>query len=287
MSHRSAGGALFVVLLSAAVVPAHAERRGHDPRISPFHLGSFGEPILDLSVNGRGPFRFILDTGSTHTIVTDQLARSLELHPIAKAALTTTAARQVEAIVRVPKIALAPGDELEALASVLPAQALDAQGGIDGAIGQDLLADRVFTLDFERRRILWDVAAIDPQRSIVLTIASEDGRFVAELPQPDFALRLVPDTGASDLVLYSRADRPLPPVAREDGTATLDTVTGPTSARLVRLRELHVGAASLQNVRAAIRSAPLSAGSVDGLLPLHIFRRAVFEPRAGRLTLQR
>jgi hypothetical protein len=36
---------------------------------TPFELGDQGGVILAVSLNGRGPFRLLLDTGSTHSAV--------------------------------------------------------------------------------------------------------------------------------------------------------------------------------------------------------------------------
>jgi hypothetical protein len=38
-----------------------------------------GRPIVELKINGKGPYRFILDTGAVTTVVSDDLSRELSL----------------------------------------------------------------------------------------------------------------------------------------------------------------------------------------------------------------
>jgi hypothetical protein len=46
-------------------------------------IGAHGEPIAEVWVNGNGPFRFVIDTGSSHSTVTARLADALRLRPVA------------------------------------------------------------------------------------------------------------------------------------------------------------------------------------------------------------
>src|ERR1017187_6251615 len=45
--------------------------------------------VVQATVNGAGPFSFLLDTGSTHTVIDPGLARQLQAPVIGEAALTT------------------------------------------------------------------------------------------------------------------------------------------------------------------------------------------------------
>jgi hypothetical protein len=58
----------LLLWLAASVSAPHAlglEREG----VTPFETGKQGSIILRVMLNGRGPFRVLLDTGSTHTAV--------------------------------------------------------------------------------------------------------------------------------------------------------------------------------------------------------------------------
>ena len=38
-----------------------------------------GRPVVDLKINGKGPYRFVLDTGATATVIGEELSRELSL----------------------------------------------------------------------------------------------------------------------------------------------------------------------------------------------------------------
>jgi len=40
-----------------------------------------GRPVVELKINGKGPYRFILDTGAMTTVIADDLSRELSLSP--------------------------------------------------------------------------------------------------------------------------------------------------------------------------------------------------------------
>jgi hypothetical protein len=40
-----------------------------------------GRPVIDLEINGKGPYRFIVDTGAVTTVVSDELSREISLTP--------------------------------------------------------------------------------------------------------------------------------------------------------------------------------------------------------------
>ena len=40
-----------------------------------------GRPVIDVKINGKGPYRFVLDTGASTTVVSEELSRELSLTP--------------------------------------------------------------------------------------------------------------------------------------------------------------------------------------------------------------
>lgn len=112
-------------------------------------LALLGDRItLPVSIDGEGPYRFILDTGSERTVVSRELARTLDLVAGKRVTLSTIAGRSNVATVVVPMLAidtLSPTGPIEA-------PALDAADlGAAGLIGLDTMAGRVVSIDFEAR----------------------------------------------------------------------------------------------------------------------------------------
>src|SRR2546430_14245077 len=52
---------------------------------SPTRLDRIGRVVAPVMVDGRGPFRFIVDTGATHSTIAPHLAKLLKLEPAEQA----------------------------------------------------------------------------------------------------------------------------------------------------------------------------------------------------------
>ena len=121
----------------------------------PFDLAS-GRPMVQLMVNGEGPYPFVFDTGSPILLVMQSLVDELGLEVIGSDELQSPMqGKPVEVdVVRVESIALAG-----ATVDGLEARVLDLEGsGLGrGVVGPALFrAHGALTLDFERNTIALD-----------------------------------------------------------------------------------------------------------------------------------
>jgi predicted aspartyl protease len=97
-------------------------------------------------INGRGPFRLVLDTGASRSAVNAQVAAAIGIPPDTTQPVLL---RGVTGIVAVPTIRVASfsvGDVIVTPA-VLPIVA-DALGGADGVLGTEGFADKRIYIDF-------------------------------------------------------------------------------------------------------------------------------------------
>lgn len=250
--------------------------------VTPFERGQ-GAIVLPVRLNGRGPFRFLLDTGSTHTAVSGKTAAAIGAPVVAKTVIGSAAGSRQTLVVRIDALDVGPISVPGLLASVVE---LEGIAGVDGVIGHDALASLRYTIDFRERRVVWWPNDALVSRGSALELQSSHGRFLVSLPQRHSVLRLVPDTGAESLLLFD-PDCTLP-VTRLPTPATLTTMSGETEVRLARVRELRVGGTTLRDVPAALarrdRSEP---AEIDGLLPLHLFDRATFDGPQKRLIVEK
>ena len=135
-------------------------------------------------VNGAGPFRFLVDTGSSHTAVGDALARRLGLQAVAKAEIVSAAGHSMRPVVRLGRTAVGAAARRDLLASVLPSAELGRLGGdVDGVLGQDFLGDFDYTLDYLHGRLTWTADGETSEPAARLALSPEGGRFLATLPQ--------------------------------------------------------------------------------------------------------
>ena len=111
-------------------------------------IGRIWAPVL---INGKGPFRLVLDTGATHSALTAEAAQTLGLP---QSAAEQMVLHGVTGSATVPTILaehLAVG-ELDLMSQRLAIVA-NALGGADGILGTEGLLDKRITIEFHNDRI--------------------------------------------------------------------------------------------------------------------------------------
>lgn len=111
-------------------------------------IGRIWAPVL---INGKGPFRLVLDTGASHSAIISRVADSLGVSaltdPILVRGVTGSA---VVSAVHVDRMEV--GDLLIE-PSILPIVA-DVFGGAEGVLGREGLPDKRITADFRRDKLV-------------------------------------------------------------------------------------------------------------------------------------
>ena len=238
---------------------------------------------LEARINGAGPFRLLLDTGTSSSAVSRKLMRTLQLAAVATAELVTPSGSRARDVVRLDVLSVGTASKRGLLATVLEDRDLGALGhGIDGIIGQNFLAEQHYTIDYRRGRLSWRTEADhEAPAGVTLELRQKDGRWLVGLPQggEDRVLWLVADSGAEALVLFDRGSAPMLKTRPARCCAGVTTVNGSASARLAVVPELKVGSEVLRNRRAVIldHQGAYAPGG-DGLLPLRMFASVSFHP---------
>jgi predicted aspartyl protease len=242
---------VLVALVSSALCSSAADRP--QPGV-PLSIDAQGGIAVEVRVNDSGPYRFLLDTGASRSIVSETLARELGAPVVAKTEVVTIAGADVRPVVRLASLSLAASRVEGVLAPVLPDARLPQLGRrLRGVLGQDFLSAFNYTLDYRRSRLTWDeLLTCDAPGAV--RMAAVDGRFVMTLVDDrGAARRLVPDSGADVPILFSAAS------PREDRL----TIPG-----------LRVGAVRMPDVAAYV--VQRADAHADGLLPLHQFSAVSF-----------
>ena len=209
---------------------------------------------IPVFIGGKGPYQFLLDTGSSHTVISQTLATILSAVPVAKAPIATSVGSILALVVRLPDVAVGSARVESLLATSLPP---DASGmlddGLSGLLGQDFLSQFDYTLDYRASRLSWhDEGQVE--NGVRLVLEPSNGRFLVQLPQDERCrcpVRLVPDSGANGVVLFAgtEADR-LASRCRHHLHALVNAHWRGT-ARSVIVRALLVGRATLWDLPAA------------------------------------
>lgn len=257
----------------------------------PFESSRPGEIVVPVFVAGSGPYRFLLDTGSSHSAITPGLVARLGAPTVARAEVFTVAGQETCPIVRLTDVTIGTASAVELLATTLPLTSDGTLGdAVEGVIGQDFLARFNFTLDYRSRTVTWGDTFDKPEANR-LALAPSEGRFLVELPQEQDCrcrVRFVPDSGADGLVLFT-SSRPMRlAVTSSGGYFGIDGLIGRSIAQRVTLERLQVGSAMLRNHEAAlVASDATGLERGDGLLPLHLFSRVHFNHREGYVQFDR
>jgi hypothetical protein len=300
------------IALLALIVGVHAEAgdfRSGAADFTPFQLTQAGGIAVPAMLNGAGPFLLLLDTGSSHSAISEDLARRIAAPTVARTVVASPLGEDTRTVVRIDRLELGPLFASGVFPSVLRRKAIDETGRIQGLIGQDVLAFRRYTIDFQLRGLVWHWNPVEPGGRPAFGLEFEEGRFLVALPQSGTTLRLVPDSGTARLVLFHSGEREL----RDRGLALpgrdsveLATLTGRRNVQQIVLPVFRVGPLILDHVPAVLvdraeasRSAgwpavgngagwpAVGTGAGDGLLPVQLFDRVTFDGPQRLLVLEK
>jgi predicted aspartyl protease len=170
-------------------------------------LERYGKPYVMVTINGKGPFRFVIDTGTGgDALVTPELAEELGLPTVGHATLSDPSGQGGK---RAPIVYL---DSLEfaglrfggirALSHPFFAEA----GTCEGLLGFTLFRDYLLTLDFPNRVVTLSNGALAPDGGkSVLPFRMPDGVPIAFLKVDGLApVEAQLDSGGGGLVLPER-----------------------------------------------------------------------------------
>jgi predicted aspartyl protease len=272
----------FLIIVSSSIATA-------DSSWVPLSIDASGAIVVPVHINGRGPFRFLLDTGSSHSVMSRSLADGLNLAFIARTPVTTTTGREMRPVVKLDQTAIGTVRLDGLLLSVADSAQLAAiRQNIEGIIGQDFLFAFNYTLDYRRHRLSWtDDDARDGGTRLPLVV--EQGRYLVRLMSHGTRapVLLVPDSGSNGFVLYARDGRTPLPLEPAAAVLSVHSLSGGQDARAMILRELKLGDVTVRDQPVALVSRD-SGNRLegDGLLPLHLFDSVSFNARDKQLTIR-
>jgi len=165
-----------------------------------------GRPYVMVTINGKGPFRFIVDTGTGgDAIVTSELAHQLELPVVGEARLNdpTGQGGQAAPVRKMDTLRLA-GVEFYAVKAVEHALPF-GDGACQGMLGFTLFRDFLLTLDYVNGRLVLAEGELTPDgEKSVLPFRMPDGVPIARLRIGDRDVEAQIDSGGAGLSLPER-----------------------------------------------------------------------------------
>ncbi len=231
-----------------------------------------GSPVVeDVYLNGRGPYRFLLDTGTDTNLVEAKLARKLGIAATFQRKLITPAGASVEGGTKVGRVSLGPAEATDQIFLVTRLDGVHATSpDIRGILGQNFLLQFDYIMDFEKRELVFGKAATSQSPvpfSLIhsrMSIATSEGN-------------LVLDSGIGTLLLF-RASA-WPPRA-----AVIRACSGRSSpASIARAPDLRIGGQVYHPGTAVFEARESTV--VNGLLPASLFHAVFVCNSAGYVVI--
>ncbi|MGX7953407.1 retropepsin-like aspartic protease [Tsuneonella sp. HG249] len=200
----------------------------------------YSRMTIPVTIEGQGPFRFMIDTGSQATAVSRTLRDRLNLPTMGQATVVGMASRKQVDLVRLDGLEFA-----SRVFDALQAPLLEAQHmGADGILGLDSLQDLRVMIDFRRQTISVDDAqALGGNRGyeIVVRARNKRGRLIiTDAEVNGVRTAVVLDTGSQGSLGNLALQQKLR--TRKGNEVTATDVTGSTiTGRLDGGRTLRMG----------------------------------------------
>lgn len=229
---------------------------------------------VPVSVSGRGPYQFLVDTGSERTVISRELANQLRLTSGRSAILHSVMGANDVSTVHIPDLKVSGN-----IISVNDAPALGASNiGADGMLGIDSLRSQRVLFDFKTMTMSITPSNQPVERldgdTIVVRARSRNGRLIFTQAKIDGRkVTVIVDTGSQVSIANLALQRAL--AKRGQGflpqSVTIESVTGEQmSAHVTRVPLLELGGVQLKDLSVAFADA-------------HIFRQLGLDDRPALL----
>lgn len=195
---------------------------------------------VPVTIEGKGPFRFMIDTGSQATVVSRSLSEQLRLPSLGIATVVAMGSRKAVDLVRLDGLGLASRTLDNLHAPLLEGHHI----GADGILGLDALQDLRVLIDFRADRIAVDDAGAlggNHGYEIVVRARNTRGRLIITDAEIDgVRTAVILDTGSQGSIGNPPLQRRLG-ATRGDFITSTDVIGTEVTTRLDRPRSLRIG----------------------------------------------
>jgi predicted aspartyl protease len=214
---------------------------------------------VDVSVGGKGPYRFLVDTGAERTIISKELAHRLSLEDGKDAVLHSVIGVNDVNTVFIPHLQVSNN-----IISVVDAPALAASNiGADGMLGIDSLRSQRVLFDFKANSMSITpssrrVEKLDGE-TIVVRARARQGRLIFTQAEIDGQqVTVIVDTGSQVTIGNVALQRALTKqrLLTAPNPVTIESVTGEKlTARVAEIKRLELGEVRIEDLAVAFADA--------------------------------
>jgi predicted aspartyl protease len=270
-----------------------------NPAIVPFHFVRGFAVMVPVTVNGSGPYDFMLDTGSTITSVDRELGQELALQPQGQGSVVTLTERASTALAVARRVAFGPVTEQNVEVMIRDLSGLRHMAPTArGVLGQNALNHADFLLDYRHKWMEFDTNGElarslkghhVPLRRELIEGNPQYANLAVQANVNDNGARTIDfllDSGAASMVLFG--------AAQNDGIYHPQGVVADTAGRQL-VSDVHdiqvVIDGNSREVATNMLASRAAGKDIGGLLPTNLFARiyisnsggfAMFEPKVKK-----
>lgn len=229
---------------------------------------------VPVSVSGKGPYEFLVDTGSERTVISRELAKHLRLTSGRAAILHSVMGANDVATVHIPHLKVSSN-----VISVIDAPALSASNiGADGMLGVDSLRSQRVLFDFKAKTMSITPSNQPLERmegdTIVVRARTRNGRLIfTQAKINGRKISVIVDTGSEVTIANMAMQKMLTRRGHSllSDTVMIESVTGEQmTAAVARVPEVELGGVKLRDLSVAFADA-------------HIFRQLGLDDKPALL----
>ncbi|HOY79024.1 MAG TPA: aspartyl protease family protein [Hyphomonadaceae bacterium] len=222
-------------------------------------LDLYGRPTTKVMLNGKGPFSFMVDTGSTVTVLAQRHLATVGAPIIGKVTVAGTTGMAETPMARVDLFEAGIAKQKSVHMAVLPDSGV---ANIDGILGADLFAGRRLRFDIKRKSVRIEESrqpTYVPPKSIMRVrnkmLAEIDGR-IGKVP-----CKLMLDTGAQNCIANLKLSQALlkahPKLMRLDNVKVFGVTGHVLTGQFIAMPQVETRAFYVEDATAVALDAPI------------------------------
>ncbi len=273
----------IMALLVVSSQPGIAASQGSNASVIHFKMVGDVAIVVPVKVNGAGPFEFVLDTGTTTTIIDAKLAAQLKLPVTGKTIEHTPQKSLVLLKVLANRLEVAGTTVNDLELPMFPDGVIPRYPGVQGILGEDFLSRFDLLLD-NRHHLLRMEQTPGPMDEMLLgehVPLSSHGSFQGQATLSRLMLRVqIPELKIEALTVLLDSGASAPVLFRSAYREPLVSVPSRRPVDQLLVKMLRVGNLTIPNVLMMTPPQWEPADS-DGLLPTRIFQRVYISHSTG------
>ncbi|MBK6492134.1 MAG: aspartyl protease family protein [Sphingomonadales bacterium] len=255
-------------LLAMLATPVAAETGGRPPALQTPAADEVATGLdrslrmtVPVMINGQGPFDFVVDTGADRTVISEELAKQLNLPQSGTATLHAMGGSAKVKLVSIKTVQVSTNIAKRVEAAALPRRNV----GADGLLGIDSLKNQRIVMNFQSNTMRVEPASVPeeavPEDSdlIIVTAKTRLGQLVmVDADANGQKIWVVVDTGAQNSIANTRLRALLVkrvPETEIKSISMVDVLGRTTPAEYTIVSKLRIGGVSMGNAAIAFADA--------------------------------